>query len=232
MKEASQRRKTEADLRKTRRIVDNHWQQLKNQSGMAGSSGPIIPRINEFKTLPVVSTLLKPNAGGSDVKELNKKNSTLANLVDTSVSGWEKSTSAQFRKLLKVPITKGKAPAPEPGVISPLNRITALFECTKCNSVGLGLAQEGTLTFRSAVSHRCKGSSKKFKWSTDLFQPDVAGIQIARQAIILSGRTEEKTKREDMDDLGACFLCKVCPSTIYLTYGNLVSKSCSRMYTG
>ncbi|KAF8609187.1 hypothetical protein BDV93DRAFT_518034 [Ceratobasidium sp. AG-I] len=222
MKAAAQRRKTEANLRKTRGMVNDHWQLLKNQSGMAGSTGPIIPRVNEFKALPVVSTLLKPNAGGSDVKELNKKDSTLAKLVDTSVSGWEKSTSAQFRKLLKVPITKGKAPALEPGVISPLNRITALFECTKCKSVGIGLAQEGTLTLRSAVNHRCAGSSKKFKWSSDLFQPDAVAIQIAQQALALSGRTEEKTKREDMDDLGACFLCKVCTCTIHLTYGNLI----------
>lgn len=232
MKDASQRRETEANMRKTRDTVVEHWQQLKNQSGMARSAGAIIPRINEFKALPVVKTLLKPNAGGNDVKELNRKDSTLAKLVGTSVAGWEKRTTGQFRKTLQVPIPKGKIPVPEPGVVPPLDRVTSLFECTKCKSVGLGLAQAGTLTFRSAVNHRCPGSSKKFQWSTDLFQPDTVGTQIAQLAIALSGRTEDKTKREDMDSLGPCFLCKICPRSIYLSYGNLVSAFSTVSYIG
>ncbi|KAG8747222.1 hypothetical protein FRC10_001838 [Ceratobasidium sp. 414] len=222
MDDAAQRRRSEADRRETREAVKKHWHQLKNASGSAGS---IIPRLNEFNALPVVNALLKPKANDGEADDLNAKDSTLSKLVKSDVTTWEERTSAQFRKILQVPIPK-KNQAPEPGVVPPLDRATSLFECTGCKSLELGVAQEGTLTFRSAVRHRCKNAPrKKFQWKPDLFQPDSVGIQIARHAVVSSGRIETRTTRKDMDDLGLRFLCAKCPSPIYLTFGNLVSSS-------
>ncbi|KAG8691978.1 hypothetical protein FRC11_000852 [Ceratobasidium sp. 423] len=225
----SKRRKDEDALRSTREAVKKHWEQMMNASGMAGQDGNVVPRWNEFASLPVVNSLLKPTSldGAPGVKDLEKKDSTLAKLVQSDVSSWEIRTQAQFRKILKIPkipITK-RNEVQEPGIAAPLDRITALFECTKCKSVGLGLAQEGTLTFKSAVKHRCTHTpSKKFKWTTELFQPDEYAIQVARHAITLSGLAEDKTKRSDMDGLGARFLCKLCPGKqpIQLAYCNLI----------
>ncbi|KAG9126787.1 hypothetical protein FRC07_001986 [Ceratobasidium sp. 392] len=219
MDDAAQRRQSEASMRKTREAVEQHWHQLKNLSGPAGS---IIPRLNEFNSLPVVNALLKPKATDGEAGNLNAKDSTLSKLVKSDVTTWEERTCAQFRKILQVPIPK-KNQAPEPGIVPPLDRVTSLFECAKCKSVGLSLAQEGTLTFRSAVKHQCKNApSKRFQWKPDSFQPDNVGIQISRFAVVASGRTEARTTRQDMDDLGPCFLCVKCPNPIYLTFGNLV----------
>ncbi|KAH7345254.1 hypothetical protein B0J17DRAFT_702703 [Rhizoctonia solani] len=223
------RRKDEEALRNTRDAVKKHWAQLMNASGMAGENGTAVPRWNEFASLPVVNSLLKPTGheGAPDVKDLEKKDSTLAKLIQSDISSWDSRTQAQFRKILKipkVPVTK-RNEVQEPGIVPPLDRITALFECTKCNSVGLGLAQEGTLTFKSAAKHRCPGTSpKKFQWSTDQFQPDKYAIDVARYAITLSGQAEDKTKRSNMDELGARFLCKLCTGKqpIHLSYPNLI----------
>ncbi|CUA77551.1 Zinc finger protein sdc-3 [Caenorhabditis elegans] [Rhizoctonia solani] len=225
----SKRRKDEDALRNTREAVKKHWEYMLNASGIAGDSGAAVPRWNEFASLPVVNSLLKPT--GHDealgVKDLKKKDSTLAKLIQSDINSWDNRTQAQFRKILKVPKapTIKKNEAQEPGIVSPLDQVTALFECTKCKALGKGVAQEGTLTFRSAVKHRCPNtSSTKFKWSTDLFQPDQYAIQVARHAIALSGLTEDKTKRSDMDALGARFHCKLCTGKqpIYLSYHNLI----------
>jgi hypothetical protein len=228
MHETSQRRATEAAARRTRKVVMEHWGQLKNAAGTAGSGGPAIPRWNEFQGLPVVNTLLKPKAAANDVEGLKKKDSTLAKMVEANVNTWDNRTRAQFRKILQVPIAK-KNQVPEPDIVPPLDRVTSLFECTQCKSVGVGLAQEGTLTFYSAIKHRCAGASRKFQWSTNLFQPDHYGIQIAQYAVNLSGRAEDKTTRADMDALGPRFLCKLCMKPIYLTYSNLVSSTPSAL---
>lgn len=222
MFDTAQRRKDEAAIRATREAVKEHWGRLKNASGTASPAGTAVPRWNEFQALPVVDTLLRPKAGANDVKDLKRDDSTLAKMVQANVDTWDNRTRAQFRKMLNVPIPKKNQP-PEPSTVPPLDRVTSLFECKQCKSVGLGLAQEGTLTFRSVVKHRCRGASRKFKWDTSSFQPDQLGIRIARHAVSLSGRTEDKTKREDMDALGSRFLCKLCPKSIILTYGNLVS---------
>ncbi|KAL5641521.1 hypothetical protein ACGC1H_001863 [Rhizoctonia solani] len=225
----SKRRKDENALRSTREAVKKHWERMMNAFGLAGENGTVVPRWNEFASLPVVNSLLKPT--GHDealgVKDLEKKDSTLAKLIQSDVNSWDSRTQAQFRKILKIP----KAPiakrneAQEPSIAPPLDRVTALFECTKCKAVGIGLAQEGTLTFKSAVKHRCPNtSSKKFQWTTDLFQPDQYAIQVARYAITLSGLAEDKTKQSDMDALGARFHCKLCTGNhpIYLPYRNLI----------
>ncbi|CAE6524070.1 unnamed protein product [Rhizoctonia solani] len=225
----SKRRKDEDALRSTREAVKKHWEQMMNASGIAGQDGNVVPRWNEFASLPVVNSLLKPTGldGALGIEDLEKKDSTLAKLIQSDVSSWEGRTQAQFRKILKIPkapITK-KNEVQEPGIVPPLDRVTALFECTKCKSVGLGLAQKGTLTFKSAVKHRCPDTTKEFKWTTDLFQPDQYAIQVARHAITLSGLTEDKTKISDMDGLGARFLCKLCTGKqpIRLAYCNLAS---------
>ncbi|KAG9091847.1 hypothetical protein FS749_016190 [Ceratobasidium sp. UAMH 11750] len=219
MEAAAQRRRSEANRRETREAVKKHWHQLKNASGSAGF---IVPRLNEFNTLPVVNALLKPKAADGEADDLNTKDSTLSKLVKSDVTTWEERTSAQFRKMLQVPMPR-KNHAPEPGVVPPLDRATSLFECIGCKSLELGVAQEGTLTFRSAVKHRCKNAPrKKFQWKSDLFQPDSIGIQIARHAVVSSGHVETKTTRKDMDELGPRFLCTKCPSPIYLTFGNLI----------
>ncbi|CAE6506934.1 unnamed protein product [Rhizoctonia solani] len=223
------RRKDEEALRNTREAVKKHWAQLMNASGMAGENGTAVPRWNEFASLPVVNSLLKPTGheGALDVKDLEKKDSTLAKLIQSDINSWDSRTQAQFRKILKVPkvpITK-RNEVQEPGIVPPLDRITALFECTKCSSIGLGLTQEGTLTFKSAVKHRCSGTSaKRFQWSTDQFQPDQYAIEVARHAIVLSGLAEDKTKRSNMDELGVRFLCKLCTGKqpIHLSYRNLI----------
>ncbi|CAE6456536.1 unnamed protein product [Rhizoctonia solani] len=225
----SKRRKDEVALRNTREAVKKHWERMMNASGLAGENGTVVPRWNEFASLPVVNSLLKPT--GHDealgVKDLEKKDSTLAKLIQSDVNSWDSRTQAQFRKILKIP----KAPiakrneVQDHGIAPPLDRVTALFECTKCKAVGIGLAQEGTLTFKSAVKHRCPNtSSKKFQWTTDLFQPDQYAIQVARHAITLIGLAEDKTKQSDMDALGLRFHCKLCTGkqSIYLAYRNLI----------
>lgn len=198
-----------------------HWGQMKNEAGTTSLGGTVVPRWNEFQTLPVVNTLLKPKANASDLGDLKQKDSTLAKMVRENVDSWDKRTRAQFRKILKVPIPK-KNQVLEAGTIPPLDRVTSLFECTKCKSVGLGLAQEGALTFYSAVKHRCPGASINFQWNADIFQPDDHATQIARYAVNLSGHDETKTTRLDMDALGQRFLCKLCARPIYLRYENLV----------
>ncbi|KAG8713684.1 hypothetical protein FRC09_018451 [Ceratobasidium sp. 395] len=219
MEDAAERRQLEANMRKTKEATRQHWHQLKNVSGQAGS---IVPRLNEFNALPVVNALLKPKASDGEIKDLYAKDSTLSKLVKSDVTTWEERTCAQFRKILQIPIPK-KNQNPEPGVIPPLDRATSLFECARCKSVDLGLAQEGTLTFRSAVKHRCKhAASKKFQWKPDLFQPDTIGIHIARLAVVSSGLSETKANRRDMNNLGPRFMCTKCPNHIYLTFGNLI----------
>ncbi|CAE6411013.1 unnamed protein product [Rhizoctonia solani] len=222
----SKRRKDISALRNTRGKVRDHWQQMMNTSGMSGQAASAVPRWNEFASLPGVNSLLKPNDqdGGLDVEDLNKKDSTLAKMVQSNVDSWNSRTQGHFRKILKVPMPK-KNEVPEPGTVPPLDRVTALFECTKCKNVGVGLAQEGTLTFKSAVKHRCPGTSaKNFQWTTELFKPDEYAIQVARHALALSGLAEDKTKRSDMDELGARFLCKLCTGkqSIHLNYCNLI----------
>ncbi|QRV90861.1 hypothetical protein RhiJN_18879 [Ceratobasidium sp. AG-Ba] len=219
MHEAAERRQTEANIRNAREVVKSHWHELKNTTS---SSGSIVPRLNEFNALPVVHALLKPKASDGEIDELSNKDSTLNKLVNADVATWEERTRAQFRKILKIPIPKKNQPV-DPDTVPPLDRVTSLFECTKCSCVGLGLAQEGTLTFRSAIKHRCKTApAKKFQWRPDLFRPDSIGIQIARHAVEASGRTEAKTNRKHMDELGPRFLCKICTKPIYLTFGSLI----------
>ncbi|GAB1519367.1 hypothetical protein RhiTH_002433 [Rhizoctonia solani] len=220
------RRKDETALRNTREAVKNHWQEMMNASGMSGQAGSCVPRWNEFALLPGVNSLLKPNGqdGALNVEDLQNKESTLTKMVQSNVDSWNSRTQGHFRKILKVPISK-KNEVPEPGTVPPLDRVTALFECAKCKSVGLGLAQEGTLTFKSAVKHRCPGTSAKhFQWTTELFKPDQYGIQVAQHALALAGLVEDKTKRSDMDDIGLRFLCKLCTGKqpIYLEYRNLI----------
>ncbi|ELU41529.1 hypothetical protein AG1IA_04430 [Rhizoctonia solani AG-1 IA] len=220
------RRKDETALRNTREAVKNHWQEMMNASGMSGQAGSCVPRWNEFALLPGVNSLLKPNGqdGALNVEDLQNKESTLTKMVQSNVDSWNSRTQGHFRKILKVPISK-KNEVPEPGTVPPLDRVTALFECAKCKSVGLGLAQEGTLIFKSAVKHRCPGTSAKhFQWTTELFKPDQYGIQVAQHALALAGLVEDKTKRSDMDDIGLRFLCKLCTGKqpIYLEYRNLV----------
>ncbi|CAE7157755.1 unnamed protein product [Rhizoctonia solani] len=224
----SKRRKDQVALQNTRETVKKYWEQMMNDSGMAGESGTAIPQWNEFASLPVVNSLLKPAGHDKafEPKDL-EKGSTLANLIQSAISTWDSRTQAQFRKILNVPKTPAakKNEVQEPGIVPPLDRVTALFECTKCKTVGLGLTQEGTLTFKSAVKHRCPGTSpKKFQWSTGLFQPDQYATQVARHAVSLSELAEDKTKRSDMDALGTRFHCKLCTGKkpIYLPYRNLI----------
>ncbi|KAG8917158.1 hypothetical protein FRC00_013968 [Tulasnella sp. 408] len=144
------------------------------------------------------------------------------------------------KKNWKPPIP-GEGGSKDGGVVQhPLDRLTALFECTRCRSDVKGKSVERGehtgLTLEAAVRHRCpwylpktqpgaEGEETKIgrtRWDAENFVPDTIGAAVVKLALGLAGLNEETATRKDVNALGRRWQCLTCPSKLTMSFGAIV----------
>ncbi|KAG8975589.1 hypothetical protein FRC05_005382 [Tulasnella sp. 425] len=219
-----------------------------NSTSPTTSQVPVLPTLESYRSLPSISNIIHNASIPS--KGLRKKLRTDETLRTMIKADLEKE-DARLRKVMSVrlgvkknwkPPTPGEQGSKDGGASAqhPLDRLTALFECTRCQSdlkgMPAGHGEYTVLSFEAAVRHRCprylpntqggaggaKAKNGRANWDAENFVPDTTGIAVVKLALGLAELNEETTTRKDVDGLGRRWQCLTCPSNVTMSFGAVV----------
>lgn len=208
---------------------------------------PVLPTLEAYRNLPSISNVIHNISIPS--KGLRKKLRTDETLRTMIKADLEKE-DARLRRLMSVrlgvkknwkPPTPAEGGSKDGGVVQhPLDRLTALFECTRCRSDVKGKSVERGehtgLTLEAAVRHRCpwylpkaqpgsEGEETKngrARWDAENFVPDTTGAAVVKLALGLAGLNEEAATKKDVNALGRRWQCLTCPSKLTMSFSAIV----------
>ncbi|KIO23453.1 hypothetical protein M407DRAFT_27060 [Tulasnella calospora MUT 4182] len=216
-------------------------------SPTASTPTPVLPTLEAYRSLPSISNVIHNTSIPS--KGLRRKLRTDETLRTMIKADLEKE-DARLRKVMSVRLgvkKNWKPPAPVEGgskdggvVQHPLDRLTALFECTRCRSdvmgKSVGRGEHTSLTLEAAVRHRCpwylpktqqgaeanEVKNGRANWDPENFVPDITGAAVVRLTLGLAGLNEETATRKDVNALGRRWQCLTCPSQLTMSFGAIV----------
>lgn len=211
------------------------------------TSTPVLPTLEAYRNLPSISNVIHNSSIPS--KGLRKKLRTDETLRTMIKADLEKE-DARLRKVMAVrlgvkktwkPSIPAEGGSKDGGVVQhPLDRLTALFECTRCRSDVKGQSVERGehtgLALEAAVRHRCpwylpkiprggegeEPKNARARWDAENFVPDTTGAAVVKLALSLAGLNEETAIRKDVNALGRRWQCLTCPSKLTMSFGAIV----------
>ncbi|KAG8996197.1 hypothetical protein FRB90_012791 [Tulasnella sp. 427] len=204
-------------------------------------SPPVLPTLEAYRALPSISNIIhNPSIPPKGLRKKLRTDETLRKMIKLDLENED----ARLRKVMSVRLGVKKKWKPAEGqdggtaALHPLDRVTALFECTRCgaDAKGNAVAHWTALTFADAVRHRCSrylpktkgdGSGKvaknsRVKWDAENFVPDSSGIAVVKFALGLAELSEETTTWDEAHKIGRRWQCLTCPSKVTMHFSDTV----------
>lgn len=119
-------------------------------------SARILPPLPDFRRLPFILHLQSKDAP-SILGDLRTDSNSLDSALQIDLNAWVKKQRVGFERLLGYENWRD----PNPNILSPTERISALFTCTRCEHVPRKIDEQGSFGFISACAHECKNISKR-----------------------------------------------------------------------
>jgi len=199
---SSQRRQLEHELRTKQQLIKDDWQRRKSEGGQTHDA---VPPLQKFRALPAIKIL--EGMPVDDVKTQLEPNQAMSKVIKTNVESWDKKTRTALAKALEVAVPLVVSST----MLHPVDRVTGLFACKKCNRVDRKDQAAGSLNYQAVIKHKCPGKrAAKQKWDVQNFVRDDLAISTVRAALGACGMSEESATTAELDELGARFLCSTC----------------------
>ncbi|KAH9164864.1 hypothetical protein EDB89DRAFT_1837322, partial [Lactarius sanguifluus] len=189
-------------------------------------SHPILPTLAEFRGLPIIKALQDRDDTAplpSDSANSSSTGPLIGGMINSDLKQWADTALREFDAVLGQPNWKRASTK----LLHPSERVNARFICTLCHRTPKGHAAPVSLDLREACAHECAGHHRKAaakrKPRADQFVPDQKAMDVLSRALTLMGlRAEHRETEDEVNSIGARFLCKSCNSPTVMDFWRLV----------
>ncbi|KAK0219942.1 hypothetical protein IW262DRAFT_1381403 [Armillaria fumosa] len=207
--EARKRSKHEANYKRSRELVEKHYERLRCKKAEVP-----LPPLASFRKIPIIHTIqTTPPSPEFDVaKQL--QTTLVASLLKSELSAWR----SQAKVALAATLGFANWKSASSKRLHPVDRINARFRCKKCAHIENKYKEDGCFDFFGVCSHQCsKNLSGKQEWNVTRFlKDDKACAAMTQLADIASLNTESQESIVAFKGLDARVLCNSCTAAIVL----------------
>ncbi|KAF9568625.1 hypothetical protein CPC08DRAFT_702225 [Agrocybe pediades] len=229
------RRTSEINLMQNREDIKTYYHALRSNK----YKYPILPSLDTFRRLPVISMLQSPDLNlsssetpAASVADSLRDDKVIINLVETQLKKWVDNAKAELAVVLGVPKNWKSA---NKNVLHPVERITARFLCTRCKRMDHKYRPDEGLDFAGACLHECgeregKKKGRKVKmgnlvWDPRSFVRDEKAIKVLKKAVDIFGFAEDREGANCLKGLGLAVICKSCDKDMVLDARSIAGHS-------
>jgi hypothetical protein len=165
--ERRKRREEEEAYRRRRADVEKHYNHLRSERVEKS-----LPPLFTFRQLPIVNSLQSTTSPSSSVYKSIQESPLVQELLEDQLEKWRQQARTVLGATLGYPHWK----TPSSKKLHPVDRLTARFQCQKCNVVATRYQEDHCLDFAGACAHQCVRPKQKRRpkpvWSADQFVKD------------------------------------------------------------
>jgi hypothetical protein len=145
------RRIEEKTIRRHRQEVSNHYYTI------IRAYKEVFPTLATFRRLPIVSLVQSQRSSTENGITMDLGSPFFAKLLEDDLRSWREAAREDMSAILGSPSWKSASSQ----MLHPLDRLTAWFQCRRCQKAGYRSHPKRCLTFTAACAHLCPPREKK-----------------------------------------------------------------------